>query len=186
MLTLSIVGLSFIYATIVANARFDWLSTYYLIGAVFAVGMGVILGTLPESRIRSFRLHLWIVGICACFLLMWWAAGTDSFSGQRVADLSFVEAVSKFAPRMLLLYVGLLLSAQAAPQIRELVANRLNLWFSRFLAAPTTVFTDTVIKVRATFYIVLFVVGMWALLTGGLPTLRFILENIAGLVDSVK
>ncbi|MBM0105022.1 hypothetical protein JM946_09690 [Steroidobacter sp. S1-65] len=178
MLNLSIVGLTFIYATIVANARFDWLSTYYLIGAVFVVGVGVILGTLPQVRIRSFRLHLWIIGICACFLLMWWAAGTDSFSGQQVNDLSLVEAVSKFAPRMLLLYLGLLLSSQAAPAIKD--------FFHRFLATPTTAFTDTLIKVRAAFYIVLLVVGMCALLTGGLPTLHFIFENVAGLFGTVK
>lgn len=186
MLNLSIVGLTLIYATIVANARFDWLSTYYLIGAAFAVGMGVILGTLPQSRIRSFRLHLWIIGICACFLLMWWAAGTDSFSGQRVNDLSLIEAAAKFAPRMLFLYLGLWLSSREAPSIKDFVANRLGPWFNRILSAPTTMFTDTVIKVRAIFYIFLFVVGMWALLTGGLPTLRFILENVAGLLGTVK
>lgn len=182
MTNLLIVGLTFIYATIVANGRYDWLSTYYLFGAAFAVGMGVILGTLPQSRIRSFRLHLWIIGICAIFLLMWWAAGTDSFSGQRVDDLSLTEAVAKFAPRMLLLYVGLLLASQAAPAIKNFFANL----FDRFLAAPTTTFTDSMIKMRAVFFIVLSAVGIGFMLTGGLPALQFIFKNVAGLFDTGK
>lgn len=189
MLDLIIALATFAYAIFVAYARYDLLSTYLIVGAIYAVCVGAMLGNQPEPRIRGSRLHLWIIGICACFILMWCAAGGTSFSGQEISDVSVATAAKMIAPRVLLLYLGIYLASRASGWLADIFRGlpiRLGTWFDRFITTPTEAFTETNRKLRAILVLVLIVSGVWAVITGDLPTATSIAKDVAGLFDFGK
>lgn len=189
MLDLIIGLITFAYALFAAYARYDLQSTYFIVGAIYAVCVGALLGNQPEPRICGYRLHLWIAGICACFVLMWCAAGSASFSGQEMSDVSFAAAARTIAPRVLLLYLGIYLASRASGWLTEIFRGlpfQLGTWFDRFITTPTETFTETNRKLRAILVLVLIVSGVWAVVTGDLPTGTSIAKDLAGLFDSAK
>jgi hypothetical protein len=177
MLDLLIGLATFAYALFVAYARFDLLSTYFVLGAIYAVCVGGLLGSQPEPRIRGYRLHLWIVGICACFILMWGASGASSFSRQNLSDISVAEAARIIAPRVLLLYLGIFLATRASDGLGGFFRRS----FDRFRKTPIEIFTKTNLKLRAILVLVLTVSGIWAVVTGDLPSGMSIAKDLVGL-----
>jgi hypothetical protein len=185
MLNLLIALSTFAYALIVAFARFDLESTYFVFGAIYAVCVGGLLGNQPRLRIRGYRLHLRIAGICAFFILVWYVAGTESFSGWQTTAAAHAQTIERIASRVLLLYLGIYLASRASDSLTEVVSKlpiRIGTWLDVFMKTPTEIFTETNRKLRAILVLVLIVSGVWAVVTGDFPTGASMAKDLARLI----
>lgn len=181
---------TFAFALIVAYARFDLLTSYYIVGAVYAVCVGVLLGNQERRRLRPLRLHLYIGGVCGCFLVMWYVSGRGGmWSSMPVENMSPREIAERLVGSTALLYAGIFLAVRASPALTKLIERvpiRIGQWADVFVQTSPDEFDSINRKVRSILVLTLLIAGIVAAATGNLPTARSIAGDFAAAFGAEK